>query len=214
MLTPETSNALLDLFDARVNEATNAMRKVHGLAGVTTEDFAGLASHSMRATWQEITGRAGCLTHTRQLGYHVPRGEGSAVNYKGGDLATPMEVLRSAFEAVVNGSFLPDAVRSRRPKAGEHRPIATRIEDFMGGPLAVVLRRIQEKPHARQDDWQEYAEEASEAQRQRPAQEQVPSWRDASEAQVSEEVHQLGSWDEGRQLLQDIVPEGSSSVFF
>ena len=194
------------------NDVTGAMKKVTSFAGVATEDLPGLTSHSLKATWQMVTAGAPCLTRTRQLGYHVQRGEGSAENYNGDNLDAHMEVLRSASEAVADGSFHPDAVRSRRWKAGEHRPIASQIEDFLAGPLAVGLRRLQEKPHARQDDWQEYAGEASEARLQRQAQEQVPSWSDASEAQVSEEVHQLGSWEEGRQLLQDIVPEGSSSV--
>ena len=122
------------------DELTGAIHRLLHTAGFSELDTRNLASHSMKATWLTATGKAGVDLHTRQLlGFHVPKGESSALNYCRDNLAKPMEILASAFVAVKAGEFLPDADRAGRWPLGDRVPLETQVEPLLGKfPMALA----------------------------------------------------------------------------
>jgi hypothetical protein len=97
----------------------------------------------MKTTWLTATGKAGADLHSRQLlGYHVPKGESSALNYCRDNLAQPMEVLSSAFQAVSAGVFMPDKQRASRWPEAPLVPLPAQVEQVLGCTLDQLKQKL------------------------------------------------------------------------
>ena len=96
-------------------EVSIFLRYVLGASDFSPELVAGIASHSLKATFLAMAAKAGLDMSTRQLlGYHVVRGEQSALNYGRDNMAAPLEKLEGVLPEVREGSFCPDVVRGLR----------------------------------------------------------------------------------------------------
>jgi hypothetical protein len=94
-------------------------------AELPQEEFRNVASHSMKATWLTAVGKAGvALGHRQLLGYHVAKGERSALNYNRDNLSEPMQEMVKVVANVASGRFCPDAPRGERWPDGVISPIA------------------------------------------------------------------------------------------
>ena len=104
-------------------------------AGFEDKFLGGISSHSLKATWLTALGKFGTPQGARQLlGYHVAKGESSALNYNRDNLAHPLELFLEVIEKVKRGEFVPDE------KRGSMRPIdpssvegpVSRLETVLG----------------------------------------------------------------------------------
>ena len=123
---PMTGNRVLVLPSWRANgfrmaepmtsdEVTAGLLATLAKAGVPDGLTGNLASHSMKTTWLTAAGKAGMSNDMRQLlGYHLVKGATSALNYNRDNLADPIEKLEEITQAVVRGTFVPDAPRGAR----------------------------------------------------------------------------------------------------
>ena len=119
----------------KADEVTAALVETLRFAGFNEKSLENLASHSLKATWLTTTGKQGVGTQSRQLlGYHVPKGEDSALNYNRDNLAKPMEDLVMTIFDVRIGKFLPDATRGRREITANkgYIPAVVQMEDHLG----------------------------------------------------------------------------------
>ena len=122
-----------------------------------------VASHSMKATFLSYCAKFGVSLHQSQLlGYHVARGERSAVNYGRDNLAVPLQEMEKMLSDVRDGKFKLDEVRGKRwlkyhaPAAdeyyvefGEQVVISRRWRYEANAPFFYVARRVQvARPHA------------------------------------------------------------------
>jgi hypothetical protein len=89
------------------------------------------------------TGKAGADLHCRQmLGYHVPEGESSALNYRPDNLAQPIEVLSSPFQAPSAGVFMPGKQRASRGPEAQLVPLPAQVEQVPGCTLDQLKQKI------------------------------------------------------------------------
>ena len=96
-------------------EVSEFLRRYFHALGFGQELVRDVASHSMKACLLSVAAKFGLsLQHRQLLGYHVAKGERSALNYGRDNLGEPVAALQTAIEAVRDGAFVPDAVRGRR----------------------------------------------------------------------------------------------------
>jgi hypothetical protein len=117
-------------------EVAGAIRKTLAKAGFSQKLLGNIASHSMKASWLTITGKAGVEFQLQQLlGYHVVKGESSALNYNRDNLAQPMDAMIEVMDKVRSGEFVPDAPRGQRwpvKTGGKVVPLRDQIVDLIG----------------------------------------------------------------------------------
>ena len=111
-LLPSSYKAGCPMESAEVSEF---LRRYFLALGFGQELVRDVASHSMKACLLSVAAKFGLsLQHRQLLGYHVAKGERSALNYGRDNLGAPVAALQAAIEAVRDGVFVPDAVRGRR----------------------------------------------------------------------------------------------------
>ena len=99
-------------------------------------------SHSLKATFLAACAKDGMDIMSRQLlGYHVARGEYSALNYGRDNIAGPMEKFQELLGRIREGRFLPDALRGERRPGQDPTPAMVAFESFMS--LAEAKRRLE-----------------------------------------------------------------------
>ena len=117
-------------------EVAGAIRSTLAKAGFSQKLLTNIASHSMKASWLTITGKAGVDFQQRQLlGYPVAKGESSALNFNRDNLAQPMDAMIDVMEKVRSGRFLLDAPRGQRwPEMTGAKlvPLRDQIVDLIG----------------------------------------------------------------------------------
>jgi hypothetical protein len=117
-------------------EIAGAIRTILAKAGFSSKQLAIIASHSMKATWLTIAGKAGLEIQLRQLlGYHVVKGESSALNYNRDNLAQPMDAMIEVMDKVRSGVFVPDAPRGQRwpeKTGGKVVPLVDQMVELIG----------------------------------------------------------------------------------
>ena len=74
-----------------------------------------ITSHSLKTTVLTAVGEHGASSEVKQLlGYHIVKGDSTALNCNRDNLAIPMEVLEQVIYDVRTGAFIPDNPRATR----------------------------------------------------------------------------------------------------
>ncbi|CAE8697676.1 unnamed protein product [Polarella glacialis] len=129
---------------ARADEVTATLLRLLSSVGCEPAVLKKVASHSMKATLLSMAAKFGVDLRTRQLlGYHVVKGEESALNYGRDNLGAPVHELEKMLDAIRAGSFLPDEVRAkRRPleRGVDVKSLKQQFEDWQGCSVEAFLR--------------------------------------------------------------------------
>ena len=151
------------------DDISAALHELLSKAGFHLEATKNIASHSLKATWLTILGKFGISAPERQLlGYHVVKGEESAINYNRDNLAIPMENMTKVIKMVRIGSYDPDAARGSRRCEENLVNAVCRMENFLSiGRLALAnmlaQRWVTEQEHMMNGGWvHEFADKPNE----------------------------------------------------
>ena len=113
-------------------EVTWFLDRFAEMLGISSAGRGPFSSHSLKATLLAVCAKDGMNLLSRQLlGYHVARGEYSALNYGRDNLAAPVEQLEAVLETIRLGQFLPDALRGARRAQQNPVPLLDTFEKFM-----------------------------------------------------------------------------------
>jgi hypothetical protein len=125
------------------DEVSGALRAILRGLEVPNGDSACLTSHSCKTTWLTALGKAGADLRSRQLlGFHVPRGETSALNYCADNLAGPIQTMDDCLRAVAAGEFMPDAPRQLMWPESEAIPLRQQIEQYLNKSLEDIVEAM------------------------------------------------------------------------
>jgi hypothetical protein len=107
--------------------------------GFTTEEVAGISSHSLKCTllsWASKIALPGDIR--RFLGHHTKAEDGSLLTYGRDNAAGPLRALEGMLQAVRIGAFLPDSTRSGRFVEKGARVELSAQHDVYGGSSSSV----------------------------------------------------------------------------
>ena len=163
------------------------------------EGLSNLASHSLKATWLTFAGMSGLPTSSRQLlGYHVVKGEDSALNYNRDNLSVPMDELVACISKVRTGAFVPDAKRGKRSVAdpSARRTAPEQMEETLG------MTRVELASHLAKE---EFTKEKLES---------MGGWIAEYElrADVEKEVHEKNKSDSGSSTVDALSSSSESEA--
>ena len=122
------------------------------IVGFQPSEVAGLASHSLKPTCLSFCAKAGLSLQSRQLlGYHVVKGQASALIYRRDNVGAPVEELCGIIDDVSAGKFVPDEVRGRRYPDTKISAVEKLAEVFPLRELRYLISGVRVCEFARRD---------------------------------------------------------------